>query len=210
MGLSDTFTSIYKQNLWGDSESVSGAGSTLEYTENLRKDLPKLIKKFKIKSILDAPCGDFNWMKEVLPELDVKYIGSDIVKSLIDKLNETYGQDNLNFSVLDITHDGLPSADLMICRDCLFHLHPDSVRQFFINFANSDIEYLLTTTHINKDNEFSNVRKMRSGDFKRIDLFSHPYNLDSNVLFRIKDFTPGFPPREMVLFKKDQIIEKFL
>ena len=36
----------------------------------------------EIKRLFDAPCGDFNWMKEV-HLLDVDYIGGDIVSSLV-------------------------------------------------------------------------------------------------------------------------------
>ena len=54
----DRFTWIYKNNWWDSNESLSGAGSTLEYTNNLRKELPKLIIDFNICSVLDAPCGD--------------------------------------------------------------------------------------------------------------------------------------------------------
>ena len=46
-------------------ESRSGAGSTLEITEKIRKDIVKLIKEKDIKSIVDLGCGDFNWMKEI-------------------------------------------------------------------------------------------------------------------------------------------------
>jgi len=61
--IEDRFTEIYKSNYWGSKESVSGIGSTLIYTENLRSKLPDLFQLYSIKSIFDAPCGDFNWMK---------------------------------------------------------------------------------------------------------------------------------------------------
>lgn len=208
MNIANTFKRIYTKNLWRNKESYSGAGSTLSYTENLRKELPILINEFKINSILDAPCGDFNWMKEVLPELNVEYIGGEIVDTLVDKLNQKYKNSNTNFCVLDITKDNLPSADLMICRDCLFHLHPDLVISFFKNFISSDIKYLLTTTHVNENN-FKNVKKMTNGDFNKIDLFSHPYKLPTNVLYRINDFTPGFATREMIMYDKNQLIQRF-
>jgi hypothetical protein len=48
------------------------------------RDMPPLIEKFSIKSMFDAPCGDFNWMKLVLDKVKVDYVGADIVKPLID------------------------------------------------------------------------------------------------------------------------------
>ena len=209
MKLSDTFTKIYKENFWEDPESVSGAGSTIKYTEELRSKLPTLVKQFNIQSILDAPCGDFNWMKEILPQLNVKYTGGDIVHELVKKVAKKYTAENVNFITIDITTQELPSADLMICRDCLFHLHPSMVEDFFRNFCKSNIKYLLTTTHYNTNNEFQNVKKLRPGNFKRIDLFSHPYNLTQDVLARIEDYIPGYPPREMVLFERSKIIKRF-
>ena len=36
----------------------------LEQTLVILDELPKIIRKYKISSILDLPCGDFYWMKE--------------------------------------------------------------------------------------------------------------------------------------------------
>ncbi|NDE22224.1 MAG: hypothetical protein EBZ96_04995, partial [Synechococcaceae bacterium WB9_3_282] len=52
---SDIFNYYYINNFWGDSESVSGPGSTLAYTENLRAELPKLVEELEVTSILDSP-----------------------------------------------------------------------------------------------------------------------------------------------------------
>jgi hypothetical protein len=61
----DRFTAIYEQNQWRNKESRSGEGSTLEYTENIRKELPVLIERYGFKTILDAPGGDYNWFQQV-------------------------------------------------------------------------------------------------------------------------------------------------
>ena len=47
----EIFAKIHERNLWGDSESASGAGSSLRYTENLRKHLPALFDTLSIKSV---------------------------------------------------------------------------------------------------------------------------------------------------------------
>ena len=51
----------------------------MEQTQNILEELPNVIKKYNIKSILDIPCGDFFWMKEHNFK-DVNYIGADIVR----------------------------------------------------------------------------------------------------------------------------------
>lgn len=197
------FTLIYKKNFWGSKESVSGGGSTLQYTENLRKELPALLEKFSIRSIFDAPCGDFNWMKELLPSIDVIYIGADIVSELIDSHNQRYKNEKVHFLKLNLIADSFPDADLMICRDCLFHLSYDDVRNLLKNFVRSNISYLLTTTHKNT-NQFQN-RDIKSGDCRSIDLFSAPFNFPQTPLARIDDWVVPYPEREMCLWSREQI-----
>lgn len=198
----DKFTWIYKNNYWG-YESVSGTGSTITYTENIRQELPKLISKFDIKSILDAPCGDFGWMKILLPKLNVSYIGADIVKELIESHKEKYQNESNKFIALNLITDKFPTSDLMICRDCLFHLSYEDIQSVLVNFVNSDTTYLLTTTHKNTYN-FKNT-DIKTGDHRVIDLFSHPFNFPQNPLARIDDWMEPEPEREMCLFTKEQI-----
>ena len=64
--LKTTFTNIYKINYWGDSQTRSGPGSNNKNTITLKKEFIKIIKDHKIKSIVDAPCGDFYWMMMTL------------------------------------------------------------------------------------------------------------------------------------------------
>jgi hypothetical protein len=81
--MKDIFTKIYNNNSWQGDFSRSGPSSNLRRTEELRKNLPILIKKFKINSLLDLPCGDFAWFKELINKLDISYIGGDVVDELI-------------------------------------------------------------------------------------------------------------------------------
>jgi hypothetical protein len=68
-----------------DDESVSGHGSTIDATEGIRRELPKLFAKFHVKSLLDIPCGDCNWIKGwIWPSFDL-YLGADIVDELVER-----------------------------------------------------------------------------------------------------------------------------
>lgn len=51
----ELFSYYYRTNKWGNDESLSGPGSSLAATSNLRKFLPEIIKDYGIRSILDAP-----------------------------------------------------------------------------------------------------------------------------------------------------------
>ena len=203
--MKEIFEKIIKENLWsrGRTESPCGPGSSIKYTENLRLHFPLLVEKFNIKSILDAPCGDFNWMKLVVPTLDVDYTGADIVSVLIENNINLYKTDKIKFEVLDITRDKFPNVDLMVCRDCLFHLSNDSIKLFLDNFLNSNIKYLLTTTHYNNA-DFKNT-DIKDGNFRLLDLFSAPFNFDKDVLYQIDDWIDGYNPRGMILLSREQI-----
>ncbi len=202
--IEDRFTEIYKNNVWGNFESVSGNGSTLEGTQNLRNKLPELIQQFSIHSVFDAPCGDFNWMSVFLKTTNIKYIGGDIVLPLIEAHQTNFKDTHTNFIHIDLTKDKFPEADLMICRDCLFHLSYQDTKLVLQNFINSNIKYLLTTTYV-KSEDFNN-RDITTGDFRLTDLFSAPYQFDQKALYRIDDTIPNETPREMCLWSREQIL----
>jgi hypothetical protein len=61
----------YDANYWGSFESNSGRGLELIQTKALVSELPELFKKFKIRAIFDAPCGDCHWMKKLLEVSDI-------------------------------------------------------------------------------------------------------------------------------------------
>jgi hypothetical protein len=206
--IEDKFTEIYKLNYWTNQESASGGGSTLASTENLRKKLPELFTKFSIQSVFDAPCGDFNWMRYVVKDYPINYIGGDIVLPLIDSNNEKFKNSTTKFIHIDLTTQPFPISTLMICRDCLFHLSYEDTKAVLKNFINSEIDYLLTTTYINLSN-FSN-RDIETGYFRQIDLFSPPYNFPKNVLFRISDWDEPDPEREMCLWSRRQLVTAFM
>jgi len=199
------FTEIFNKKLWGNGESVSGAGSSLKYTEHLRLHLPTLLKEFKISSILDAPCGDFNWMKELLKSENINYLGGDIVKELVELNNSMYRKKNINFIHTDIIKEKLPSADLWICRDCFIHFSYEDILLTLKNLAQSEIKYVLTTTHIN-DGSFNN-KNIETGGFRYIDLFSFPFNFPKNYLYKIDDWNPPYKPAEMILYEKNQLVD---
>lgn len=145
--LETVFTEIYENNSWNDPESVSGRGSTRARTEVIRLSLPQLLRDLKTKTLLDAPCGDFNWMQHV--ELDgIHYIGADIVPELIARNQRLYGRPNREFITADISVDRLPRADVILCRECLIHLSFARIRRVVSNFKKSGAQYLLCTTHI--------------------------------------------------------------
>ncbi|WP_423193215.1 class I SAM-dependent methyltransferase [Cupriavidus sp. H18C2] len=138
------FTEIYHRNQWGSPESVSGSGSEMTRTRHLRTELPHLLREFNIRSVLDIPCGDFNWMRHV--DLGgVHYIGADIVPELVEHNRRTYRGPRIQFEHLDVIASPLPKVDAVLCRDGLVHFPHASIAAALRNICSSGALYLLTT-----------------------------------------------------------------
>jgi hypothetical protein len=153
--------------------------------------------------MFDAPCGDFNWMQKV--ELsNVIYVGADIVRPMISKLQSSFENNNRTFICLDITKDPYPKCDLMLNRDCLFHLSYCDILKVLNMFVDSNIEFFLSTSH-NNDGTFKNI-DIESGDFRPIDLFEPPFNFSKDVLFEIPEPSDGeIPARKLYLWNRKQV-----
>jgi hypothetical protein len=176
------FTEIFKKNAWLGDESVSGTGSSLRATEVIRSELPQIIRRYGVETMLDIPCGDFHWMKEANLPLR-EYIGADVVKEIVDLNAGKYTKPGRSFVVLDLTEDNLPSVDLIFCRDCLFHLSFKDVNRALQNVRNSGSEYFLATTNPN----FVSNRDIVTGEWRKLNLQIAPFALPKPLLIINED-----------------------
>ena len=199
------FTYYYKTNQWRNPESRSGAGSTLEGTQGVRSGVEDLVRKFHIKTVYDAPCGDFNWMRHVSFPSGVKYIGGDIVGAMIDDLQRTYGNESRSFIRTNIITDPFPAADVWICRDCLFHFSYEHIVATLENFCNSAIPYALLTTDVSEGGNRFEHRDIRTGGFRRIDLFAPPFSFPKETSGEFIDTADPQKLRKMCLWTRDQV-----
>ncbi len=146
--LNEVFSTIFHANIWdgkNPGSSVSGSGSSALQTQHILHSLPALLDDYHIHTLLDAPCGDANWIQQ-LDWHTRKYIGADIVESLIARNKTTYKRDHVAFVQMNLLTDVLPDADLMFCRNCLVHFSFEDIKRTIDNIKASNINYLLTTT----------------------------------------------------------------
>jgi len=194
-----TFTSIYQNNGWRSSVTVSGPGSTMLNTRAIRSWLPSVLKQFKIKSLLDGACGDLNWMKTI--DLgDTKYIGSDVVLPLIESNREKFP--HLEFLHLDITKDTLPDVDCILLRDCLQHFSYEDLISFFGNVcSNSNIRFMLATSFfLPKENS-----DIRTGMWRPLNLTIPPLDLSFPIVHVIEDPQDSYEDKILGLWSLDSI-----
>ncbi len=142
--VSEIFTETFRNRYWKSKESVSGMGSEWSQTKSLRTKLPLLLREYSTRSLLDLPCGDFNWMQHV-DLSDVQYTGGDIVEALVAQNQARFGNAHRTFVHLDLLTDDLPDADCVLIRDCLVHFSLAHIEQALDNLNRSKIRYLLST-----------------------------------------------------------------
>lgn len=186
------FSQIYSTGFWADHETVSGHGSKLSETKAIREKLPALLKQLGIKTILDIPCGDCNWMKTIDLE-DCAYTGADIVLELIKNNQQRYTQKNRQFMQLNLITDQLPQTDFIICRDCLVHLSFKEILSAFRNLKKSKSTYLLVTHYTN----CSINQDIRTGDWRPLNFQLAPFNF-CHPLLVINEQAPSGPDKDYV------------
>ena len=167
----ERFSAIYDKGLWQHNlKDVpgSGEGSSLAATAVLRSELPDMLNKLKLETLVDLGCGDFTWMRMLY--LSQKYIGVDVVPSVIETNVNSFSNSRRNFVCLDVAEDELPDGDAILCREILFHLSFSDIGAVLRNCSRKPRRYLFATTDsstlINAD--------IRSGDFRRLNLRRAP------------------------------------
>ncbi len=193
-----------------ENMSVCGEGSQMDSkTESLRKNLYPFLLKWNIKSIFDAPCGDFWWMRHI--DLgDIEYSGGEIQSSQIRKLNKEFP--DKTFIRFDVTKDEFPEVDLWFCRDCLFHFSNHHKLETLNNFTRSNIKYILMSNHFGWTEESASKwgvpvnSDIATGDFTHINWFYPPWNF-GEPLDQIYDNYTGHNSKNMILYTREQINE---
>jgi len=172
------YESIYNSTCCDKSlETISGTGSTKEQTNVLANELGHMIKELGIKSILDAGCGDLNWIKDVNMN-GSKYIGVDIVDRIIlDSRQKFMNKEKMDFYCMDIIADPSPCVDLIICRDTLVQLPYTEIMLILSNFKKSGSKYILMT-------HFSGNRKNNDvsiGQWRTLTFTANPFNFSEPI-----------------------------
>lgn len=117
------------------NETVCGYGSMWLHAKAFAQWLGNLLPLLEIHTVNDAGCGDFNWMKRVnLNGID--YLGYDLVQP---------ENPVLPFQKLNIAQEVMRPADLIICRDVLFHFPNNEVEKTLALFRRSS-RFLIATS----------------------------------------------------------------
>ncbi|MGB3547603.1 MAG: laccase domain-containing protein [Saprospiraceae bacterium] len=169
----EVFTSISERNYWADAESRSGPGSAHSQTVRLVELLPEVWRDFGVISLLDLPCGDFNWMSRV--DLNgIDYLGGDVVAEIVAENRRKFAALGVRFQQIDLLTDTLPAADLVFCRDALVHFSFTDIARALRNLrASLGPATLLMITHFPA--EQTNV-DIPTGGWRPLNWCAPPFN----------------------------------
>ncbi len=177
--VSEIFNKIYQSNLWHIAEkreSVSGIGSSLKQTREIVENLPSVLRNFNIQTMLDIPCGDFNWMQNI--DLSkIKYAGADIVEEIIKTNIEKFKNANNSFLQLNLIKDQIPKVDLIFCRDCFVHFSFKNIFKSIQNIKKSSSKYLMTTTFTNQQSN----KDIHTGGWRPLNFELPPFNFPKPI-----------------------------
>ena len=195
----DSFDFIYRTAAWrvDEGQSLSGPGSDLQSTEDLRKTLPIVLNGLGVRVLLDAGCGDFNWMKTI--EFSCQYIGIDIVSSVIQTNQAAYGNVDRSFVCADIIRDPLPAADAVICRELLFHLTYEQCFRALENLMATGARHYFMTSNRGYWLNFD----IATGDWRELNFERAPFRLPSPRLAIRDDFE--MPDRFIGVWERDDL-----
>jgi SAM-dependent methyltransferase len=169
--LRSRFRVIYDAGIWrhgNDATPRSGLGSTLSATTMIREILPSLLDDLDAQTLLDVGCGDFFWMQHM--HISQNYIGIDVVEALIETNKANFENQHRQFLSLDAINDELPNADVVMCREILFHLSFSDIRKLLRNILLKDRSYIIGTS----DRQTGFNSDIPTGDFRLLNLEAWP------------------------------------
>jgi SAM-dependent methyltransferase/predicted glycosyltransferase involved in capsule biosynthesis len=207
LGLTQPLTSVFEGIVSATRrnkvESISGPGSELQHTIEIRERLPILIQDLGVRSILDAGCGDFNWMRNV--DLGgVNYCGVDLLPEIVQTNRERFGRDLRSFHSLDIARHPLPAVDLILCRDCLVLLPFDEINRILDNFRRSGSRYLLATSFPARERNVDGA----PGSWRPLNFERAPFNFPAplrTVNEKCRENSNGYSDKSLALWKLEDI-----
>lgn len=203
--MEETFLRIYRDGLWGNSEDpddpyFSGSGSHAQaHLDAYVLALEAFLRAFPNKpDVVDLGCGDFAVGSRIRPFCGT-YVACDIVAPLIERNRRRFASLAVDFRILDITSDLLPTADVAILRQVLQHLSNDQI-QSAVDRISSTYRYMIVTEHLPSSADFVPNTDKIAGPHTRIDaggppsgvvLTEPPFNLkprQSSVICEVSDY----------------------
>lgn len=208
LSISEKFNKIYSENWWGqyrDGTALDFDSGFTSYVDDIVNEYIQAIKKIlnenrEIQNVVDIGCGDFNVGSKIAP-LFSRYVGIDVVESLIERNKKNFQTKSISFECKDITTDNLPITDLICVRQVLQHLSNSDIHKF-LNNINGKCKFLLITETMHKSWRFRANKDIKTGPGVR-------YHLKSGVVLDAPPFNLSYKQKSLVcepFFRNEHVV----
>jgi SAM-dependent methyltransferase len=197
----------------GSDEFFSGVGSRGRIAEVYVDTMVPIIVAHLSElnanaTIVDLGCGDF-WVGACLLERlpSVKYIGCDVVPELVEYNRKTFGNNRIEFRLLDIVSSDLPIGDICLVRQVFQHLSNQEIARTLPKLQKYRHVYVTEGYPIVREGKINpdkptgeGIRFDRmTGRGRGVELDQPPYNLDVDEVCRVPGHGGTTPPGKTII-----------
>lgn len=201
----DILKYIDKKKLWKSNKA---------YQQDTYAELPFItflnffFQEYKIKSIVDFGCDNWQYMRYVKIPSNVAYIGVDNSKINIAENIKLFGRANVEFKFIEsYTQLSNMKADLLIIKDVLNDWSNKDINDF-IKFTSEHYKYIIFVHPL--EDPITRNSDIRTGNYRGLDLTKQPFNVESlmPIFHYIDNISNDKKERMIALYKNDGIILK--
>jgi hypothetical protein len=149
----DVFSEIYLRKKWVSNRGVSCSGAGSSVTSVTQPYVQTIIDYLRAhgrdKILVDLGCGDMEVGKHFITYCR-RYVGVDVVPSLIANHSSAGWSGNVEFRCLDIAKDELPDGDICLLRQVLQHLSNNEILRILPKLQKYGVTFL--TEHYPNEN----------------------------------------------------------
>lgn len=158
-------------------ESLSGPGSAMEATDEVRQWLIPALAALGVRTLADVPCGDWHWISGLdFFHAGIEVCGYDILGDVIRENRSRFP--GVMFRELNAIVDAIPlRPDAILSRDFIVHLSLDHGRRVVANFRKSGARYTILTTYPGAEN--AELAESHPGwGWRPLDMEAEPFSLE--------------------------------
>jgi SAM-dependent methyltransferase len=192
------FTDIYERGEWGIDENRKGNSGTGSDPYNARpyiSFLKNYLEDHAIQSVVDLGCGDWR-IGQQINWGNIKYIGVDVVESVISENVKRFSSTTVSFVKADGTEYALPKADLLICKDVLQHLPFKDIMNIIKQFGK--YKHCIIVNDVDPVKLTCKNEDIPRGHHRHLDLTEPPFSLNGK---KILTYVSGEETKQVLLIR---------
>ena len=200
--VNEVFEQIYAAKVWGKG---SGEGSDIAYCGRYAEVLVKIIQDFRVGSVLDLGCGDWqHGFSRHINWAGVNYLGIDVVAAVVERNQKEFGSEHIRFQHGNILDCEPPGADLILIKDVIQHWSNASVLRLLPKLKAFGLA--LVTNDLFSSHRRTLNQDIPDADYRPIDVMAPPFNVPGMEVMLYSNAT--YHPAESIRWVKKMVLIK--